>query len=111
MRRHHFTIDVEEYFHVAAFAPWVLPADWTRWPSRVARCVSRLLTLLAEHQARATFFVLGWVAQQHPDIVRAIAAAGLGFRLTRVCMLACCGLRVRAVPAFSWFCRLGLRRC
>src|SRR2546426_10992973 len=76
MQRHHFTIDVEEYFHVAAFAPWVLAADWGRWPSRVAACVHRLLTLLAQHQARATFFVLGWVAQQHPDVVRDIAAAG-----------------------------------
>src|SRR5256885_13527058 len=76
MRRHHFTIDVEEYFQVAAFAPWVLPADWSRWPSRVAACVHRLLTLLAQHQARATFFVLGWVAQQHPELVRDIAAAG-----------------------------------
>jgi len=76
MQRHHFTIDVEEYFHVAAFAPWVLAADWGRWPSRVARSVARLLTLLAEHQARATFFVLGWVAQQHPEVVRDIAADG-----------------------------------
>jgi len=61
---------------VAAFAPWVLPADWSRWPSRVARSVDRLLALLADHQARATFFVLGWLAQRHPEVVRDIAAAG-----------------------------------
>src|SRR5207247_9560852 len=72
MQRHHFTIDVEEYFHVAAFAPWVLPADWSRWPSRVARSVDRLLALLADHEARATFFVLGWLAQRHPEVVRNI---------------------------------------
>src|SRR5437879_6802303 len=78
MQRHHFTIDVEEYFHVAAFAPWVLPADWSRWPSRVARSVDRLLALLAGHQARATFFVLGWLAQRHAEVVRDITAARQG---------------------------------
>jgi polysaccharide deacetylase family protein (PEP-CTERM system associated) len=49
---------------------------WDRQPSRVAANTSRLLDLLAEHGVRATFFVLGWVAERHPDLVRRIAAQG-----------------------------------
>ena len=76
MHRHHFTVDVEEYFHVAAFAPWIAPAEWDQWPSRLAASVATLLRLLADHHARATFFVLGWAAERHPRVVRDIAAAG-----------------------------------
>jgi polysaccharide deacetylase family protein (PEP-CTERM system associated) len=73
---HHFTVDVEEYFHVSAFERHVRRADWDRLPSRVGECVARLLDMLARHEARATFFVLGWVAERHPDLVRTISRAG-----------------------------------
>src|SRR5207249_3840637 len=76
MQRHHFTIDVEEYFHVAAFAPWVLPADWCRGPSRLDRSVARLLALLPDHEPRATSFALASPAQRHPEVLRNLAAAG-----------------------------------
>lgn len=76
MTRHHFTVDVEEYFQVSAFEAAVPRADWDRRESRVEACVLRLLDLLARHQARGTFFVLGWVAQRHPGLVREIARAG-----------------------------------
>jgi peptidoglycan/xylan/chitin deacetylase (PgdA/CDA1 family) len=61
MLRHHFTVDVEEYFQVSAFEPHVRRADWDRLPRRLAESVHRLLELLARAEARATFFVLGWV--------------------------------------------------
>jgi polysaccharide deacetylase family protein (PEP-CTERM system associated) len=73
---HHFTVDVEEYFQVSAFEPYVARADWDRLESRVAASVHRLLALLERHAARATFFVLGWVAERQPLLVKAIAAAG-----------------------------------
>lgn len=72
---HHFTVDVEEYFQVSAFEPHVARADWERLESRVAPAVETLLALLERHGARATFFVLGWVAERHPTLIKAIAAA------------------------------------
>ncbi len=74
--RHHFTVDVEEYFQVSAFEPIVRREDWGGFDSRVAIGVGQLLELLARHDARGTFFVLGWVARRHPGLVREIAAAG-----------------------------------
>jgi len=73
---HHFTVDLEEYFQVSAFESRVARSDWTRFESRVAAQVPRLLDLLARHEAHATFFVLGWVAERHPDLIRTIARAG-----------------------------------
>ena len=76
MTAHHFTIDVEEYFQVAALEPYVTRRDWDRFPSRVARQMDRLLALLARHNVRATCFVVGWVADRHKDLIRTIARAG-----------------------------------
>ncbi len=73
---HHFTVDVEEYFQVSAFEPYVSRADWGELQSRVAIGVHLLLALLQRHRARATFFVLGWVAERHPELIKAIADAG-----------------------------------
>lgn len=70
------TVDVEDYFHVSAFDK---PGKRERWPdfeSRVGRNTDRLLQLFADASVRATFFVLGWVAERHPDLVRRIAAGG-----------------------------------
>src|SRR5919106_2125129 len=57
--RHHFTVDVEEYFQVTALEAAAPPISWGRFESRVDASVGRLLDLLAAHAARATFFVLG----------------------------------------------------
>jgi polysaccharide deacetylase family protein (PEP-CTERM system associated) len=73
---HHFTVDVEEYFQVSAFEPHLALADWDRLESRVAAGVHTLLALLERHRAQATFFILGWIAERHPLLVKAIAAAG-----------------------------------
>jgi len=73
---HHFTIDLEEYFQVSAFETCVSQSTWGRFESRVTAQVTRLLDLLARHDARATFFTLGWVAKRHPKLIRTISAAG-----------------------------------
>jgi polysaccharide deacetylase family protein (PEP-CTERM system associated) len=70
------TVDVEDYFHVTAFEGRVRRADWDYYPSRVAANTRRILDLLDAGAVRATFFVLGWVAERQPALVRAIAAAG-----------------------------------
>ena len=71
-----FTVDVEDYFHVAALAAAVAPESWASRESRVERNTDVLLRLLAEHRVRGTFFVLGWVAERSPALVRRIAEAG-----------------------------------
>lgn len=71
-----FSVDLEEYFQVAAFEPRVSREDWSRLPSRVEESTDRLLALLADHGVRATFFTLGWIADRHPGLVRRVAEAG-----------------------------------
>ncbi|MEO5347077.1 MAG: DUF3473 domain-containing protein [Magnetococcus sp. YQC-9] len=71
-----FSVDVEEYFQVAAFDSCVKRQAWEGFPQRVVQNTRRILDLLARHEVRATFFVLGWVAQRHPDLIRAIVAEG-----------------------------------
>ena len=73
---HHFTVDVEEYFHVTALEGAAPRGSWGAFRSRVDPSVARLLDLLAQHEARATFFVLGWLAARRPGLVKTIAAAG-----------------------------------
>jgi len=70
------TIDVEEYFQVNGFEGIVPRHVWDNIPSRVGRSTERLVELLAEAGVRATFFVLGWVAQRQPSLVRALHQAG-----------------------------------
>jgi polysaccharide deacetylase family protein (PEP-CTERM system associated) len=74
--RHHFTVDVEEYFHPVAMEPFVPRASWPGFERRSPAVIERLLLLLEEHRAVATFFTLGWLAEREPGMVRAIAAAG-----------------------------------
>jgi len=70
------TVDVEEHFHVSGFRDVVRPADWSRFESRVEMNTYRLLDIFAAHDVSATFFVLGWVAERHPGLVRSIQRAG-----------------------------------
>jgi polysaccharide deacetylase family protein (PEP-CTERM system associated) len=70
------SVDVEDYFHVEAFADRVSPSEWAGFPSRVRSNCERILKLFDEHRCRATFFVLGWVAEREPGLVRDIARAG-----------------------------------
>lgn len=70
------TIDVEDYFQVSAFAPYIQRSDWDTRECRVERNVGRILDMLAAHNTHATFFTLGWIAQRYPHLVKRIAAEG-----------------------------------
>lgn len=70
------TIDVEDYFQVSAFAPYIARSDWDRRECRVERNVDRLLALLAAHETQATFFTLGWIAERYPGLIRRIVGEG-----------------------------------
>lgn len=76
MTVHHFTVDVEEYFQVQALEPYAPPESWDSHPSRVVRSTLELAELMADAGARGTMFILGWVAERHPDLVRQLSAAG-----------------------------------
>ena len=71
-----FSIDVEDYFHVQAFADQIRPSEWEHYESRVVKNTLRIVDLLERRQTRGTFFVLGWVADRHPELVRQIHRAG-----------------------------------
>jgi polysaccharide deacetylase family protein (PEP-CTERM system associated) len=73
---HAFTVDVEDYFQVSAFERHIPRDHWSRYESRVEGNTRALLRLLERHDARGTFFVLGWVADHHPRLVRDIQRAG-----------------------------------
>ncbi len=71
-----FSIDVEDYFHVEAFAHQVSPENWRSFAPRVERNVDLILDILERRGVPATFFILGWVAELFPGMVRRIADAG-----------------------------------
>ncbi|GFE60828.1 XrtA system polysaccharide deacetylase [Geobacter sp. AOG2] len=70
------TIDVEDYFQVNAFARQIRYEDWDHYPLRVERNTSVILDMLDEFGVKATFFILGWVAERAPDIVKEIHRRG-----------------------------------
>lgn len=70
------TIDVEDYFHVAAFAGQIAPSQWSSLEYRAEANTERLLRVFEETHVRATFFFLGWVAERSPGLVRKVADAG-----------------------------------
>jgi sugar transferase (PEP-CTERM system associated)/polysaccharide deacetylase family protein (PEP-CTERM system associated) len=70
------TVDVEDYFQVAAFRHVIRYDEWDRMESRVEQNTQRVLDLLAESNVHATFFILGWIAERFPLLVRRIQAAG-----------------------------------
>ncbi|MCB1866716.1 MAG: DUF3473 domain-containing protein [Chromatiales bacterium] len=70
------SVDVEDWYQVSAFEKHIERADWPRLESRVRANVERILELFEQHGVRATFFVLGWIAEREPGLVAAIAAAG-----------------------------------
>ncbi len=74
--RHAFSIDLEDWFHVLNLTSVIPQSSWEERESRVDGNVRRLLEILADHNTRATFFVLGWVAEKNPDLIRAVADAG-----------------------------------
>lgn len=71
-----FSVDVEDYFQVGLFEDAVPRETWDRMEPRVERNTRRLLELCDQHQVKGTFFVLGWVAERWPQLVREIRDAG-----------------------------------
>lgn len=74
--RNALTVDVEDYFHVSAFEKHINVADWDKFPSRVTNNTQRLLNLFDEFDVKATFFILGWVAERNRELVKEIAERG-----------------------------------
>jgi polysaccharide deacetylase family protein (PEP-CTERM system associated) len=74
--RNALTVDVEEYFQVAAFERTIPRDAWDTAESRVEFNTGRVLDLFAANGKRATFFVLGWIAERHPSLVKRIVADG-----------------------------------
>lgn len=74
--RNAMTCDVEDYFQVSAFAPYIDRASWPERECRVEANMERILALYERHGVRATFFTLGWIAERYPAMVRRIVAAG-----------------------------------
>jgi polysaccharide deacetylase family protein (PEP-CTERM system associated) len=71
-----FTIDVEDYYHVSALASAIPRSTWNDRDSRVAASTDRILAMLDEKRIKGTFFVLGWVADKVPQLVKRIASQG-----------------------------------
>lgn len=75
-RSNALTIDVEDYFQVSAFAPHIPRSEWPIRECRVERNVASILAMLDDHDTKATFFTLGWIAERYPGVVREIVANG-----------------------------------
>ncbi|GAA0369518.1 DUF3473 domain-containing protein [Bowmanella denitrificans] len=70
------TVDVEDFFHVSAFDKIIKPTDWENFNPRVDNNTRRLLDIFARHGVKSTFFVLGWVAERYPQLIKEIHAQG-----------------------------------
>jgi polysaccharide deacetylase family protein (PEP-CTERM system associated) len=71
-----FTVDLEEWFHVCGPCPDLSPDRWDRLPARIQPTTRTLLDLLDRTQVRATFFVVGWIAERYPRLVEEVRLAG-----------------------------------
>ena len=72
----YLTIDVEDYFHVSAFEKISPPSTWAGRECRVERNTDFILNILDEYKVKATFFILGWVAERYPQLTKKIASQG-----------------------------------
>lgn len=70
------TVDVEDFFHVSAFESVIDPGKWDRYQPRVDANTRRLMDVFAESDVKSTFFVLGWVAERYPQLIKDIHAQG-----------------------------------
>src|SRR4030066_730901 len=71
-----FTVDVEDYFHVEAFASMIDSSKWDQYSQRVERNTIHLLEILKDFGVKGTFYFLGWVAERHPGVVCMTLDAG-----------------------------------
>lgn len=70
------TIDVEDYFQVSAFAPYIARSEWNTRECRIERNIDCILDMLARRSIKATFFTLGWIAERYPKLVREMVEEG-----------------------------------
>jgi len=70
------TVDVEDYFQVSAFEPYIEKNQWDKLPHRVEANTHKILDLFAEKDVKATFFTLGWVAERYPGLIKRIVRDG-----------------------------------
>lgn len=70
------TIDVEDYFQVSAFAPYIKRSAWNSMECRVEKNIDRIIELLNKKNAKATFFTLGWIAERYPSMIKRIVSEG-----------------------------------
>jgi polysaccharide deacetylase family protein (PEP-CTERM system associated) len=75
-RKHLLTVGLEDYFQVGAFNQLIQRGQWYRFETRLEKNTARALELLAPYGIQATFFVLGWIADRFPELVRKVAEAG-----------------------------------
>jgi len=83
------SVDVEDYFQVSAFENNISRSDWDKIECRVQKNTENILNIFDEHDVKATFFVLGWVAERYPELVKSIVQGGHelashGYNHTRV---------------------------
>jgi polysaccharide deacetylase family protein (PEP-CTERM system associated) len=74
--KHLLTILVEDYFHVGAFENLIQQRNWSNFEPRYEQNTIKALDLLDEYDTRATFFILGWIAEQNPGLVREVVSRG-----------------------------------
>lgn len=76
MKTNAMTVDVEDYFQVSAFERYISRDDWDALPCRVEKNTHKVLDIFNEYNVKATFFMLGWVAERYPALVHRIVAEG-----------------------------------
>lgn len=70
------TFDIEDWFHILDHPPVKYPSQWESLQPRIKTNVEQILSLLEKHNQKATFFILGWIAEKYPEIVSAIIKQG-----------------------------------
>jgi polysaccharide deacetylase family protein (PEP-CTERM system associated) len=70
------TFDIEDYYQVEAFKDFITFEEWSRYPSRVVENTRKITAILDEQNVKATFFILGWIAERFPDMVKQLADNG-----------------------------------
>ncbi len=75
-KKNAMTVDVEDYFQVSAFEPYISKQQWDALPHRVERNTQRILDIFETKGIKATFFTLGWVAERYPEVVKRIIKDG-----------------------------------
>ena len=70
------TVDIEDYFQVSAFEKVIDRSDWENLPCRVEQNTEKVMQVFADHGVKGTFFILGWVAQRYPELIKRIAEQG-----------------------------------